>query len=146
MKKYLFSMVLALMSVAAYSQSVLGKWMTEDGRSQVEIYQNGDKLNGKIVWLAAGDGKLDDKNPDAKLRSRKLVGTVILTGFTKKGDRYEGGFNQWHLTGYGTMVYSDGSRYTGGWLNDQYEGEGTYINSEGETIKGRFHAGQLMEN
>lgn len=91
MKKFLFSMVLALMSAAAYSQGVLGKWMTEDGRSQVEIYQNGDKLNGKIVWLAAGDGKLDDKNPDAKLRSRKLVGTVILTGFTKKGDRYEGG-------------------------------------------------------
>jgi len=91
MKKGIISFVLAMMSVAGYAQSVVGKWVTEGGESQVEIYQSGDKLNGKIVWLKSGDGKLDTKNPDEKLQSRKLVGTNILTGLTKKDDKWENG-------------------------------------------------------
>ena len=47
MKKVIISLVLAMMSVAGYAQSVVGKWVTEGGDSQVEIYQSGDKLNGK---------------------------------------------------------------------------------------------------
>lgn len=91
MKKGIISFVLAMMSVVGYAQSVVGKWVTEGGESQVEIYQSGDKLNGKIVWLKSGDGKLDSKNPDKKLQSRKLVGTNILTGLTKKDDKWENG-------------------------------------------------------
>ena len=91
MKKAIISLVLAMMSVAGYAQSVVGKWVTEGGDSQVEIYQSGDKLNGKIVWLKKGDGQLDVHNPDKKLQSRKLVGVNILTGLTKKGDKWEGG-------------------------------------------------------
>ncbi len=83
--------MLAMMSGVAHAQSVIGKWLTEGGESQVEIYQSGDKLNGKIVWLKAGDNKLDSKNPDKKLQSRKIVGSNILTGLTKKGDKWEGG-------------------------------------------------------
>ena len=66
MKKVIISLVLAIMSVAGYAQSVVGKWVTEGGDSQVEIYQSGDKLNGKIVWLKKGDGQLDVHNPDKK--------------------------------------------------------------------------------
>ena len=91
MKKVIICLVLAMMSVAGYAQSVVGKWVTEGGDSQVEIYQSGDKLNGKIVWLKKGDGQLDVHNPDKKLQSRKLVGVNILTGLTKKGDKWEGG-------------------------------------------------------
>ena len=80
-----------MMSAAGYAQSVVGKWVTEGGESQVEIYQSGDKLNGKIVWLKKGDGQLDVHNPDKKLQSRKLVGTNILTGLTKKDGKWEGG-------------------------------------------------------
>ena len=82
MKKVLFSLVLAMMSVAGYAQSVVGKWVTEGGDSQVEIYQSGDKLNGKIVWLKKGDGQLDVHNPDKKLQSRKLVGVASLLAST----------------------------------------------------------------
>ena len=46
MKKVIICLVLAMMSVAGYAQSVVGKWVTEGGDSQVEIYQSGDKLNG----------------------------------------------------------------------------------------------------
>ena len=91
MKKLIVFLVLTMMSVAGYAQDVIGKWVTEGGDSQVEIYKNGDKLNGKIVWLKKGDGQQDVHNPDKKLQSRKLVGTNILTGLTKKGEKWEGG-------------------------------------------------------
>lgn len=90
-KGIIISCLLATLSVAGYAQSVVGKWVTEGGESQVEIYQSDDKLNGKIIWLKSGDGKLDSKNPDKKLQSRKLVGTNILTGLTKKDNKWEGG-------------------------------------------------------
>ena len=70
MKKVIFCLVLAMISVAGYAQSVIGKWVTEGGDSQVEIYQSGDKLTGKIVWLKKGDGKQDIHNQDKKLQSR----------------------------------------------------------------------------
>ena len=85
MKKVIICLVLAMMSVAGYAQSVVGKWVTEGGDSQVEIYQSGDKL------LKKGDGQQDVHNPDKKLQSRKLVGVNILTGLTQKGDKWEGG-------------------------------------------------------
>ena len=62
MKKVIISLVLAMMSVAGYAQSVVGKWVTEGGDSQVEIYQSGDKLNGKIVWLKEGGKIYNPKN------------------------------------------------------------------------------------
>jgi uncharacterized protein (DUF2147 family) len=34
---------------------------------------------------------VDDKNPDAKLRSRKLIGLNMLSGLKKTGDEYSGG-------------------------------------------------------
>ncbi|MBQ3876751.1 MAG: DUF2147 domain-containing protein [Prevotella sp.] len=91
MKKLLLTLALIVVSAVGYAQDVIGKWYTEGGESLVEIYKSGDKLNGRIVWLKAGDDKLDSKNPDEKLRSRKLVGTNILTGFTKGKDKWENG-------------------------------------------------------
>ena len=83
MKRCIVSLVLALMSVAGYAQNVLGKWVTTDNESNVEIYQSGDKLFGKIIWLKRGEGQLDVHNPDKSLRSRKLLGVNILTGLAE---------------------------------------------------------------
>ena len=62
MKKVIICLVLAMMSVAGYAQSVVGKWVTEGGDSQVEIYQSGDKLNGKTykcsIWLDGNNLKV----------------------------------------------------------------------------------------
>ena len=111
MKKTIVSLVLTLMSLVGYAQSVTGKWVTEGGDSQVEIYQNGDKLSGKIVWLKAGDGKLDSKNPDKSLQSRKLVGTNILTGLTKNKEKWEGGkiYNPKNGKTYKCSIWLDGN-------------------------------------
>jgi len=69
MKKVIISLVLAMMSAAGYAQSVVGKWVTEGGESQVEIYQSGDQLNGKIVWLQKGDGQQDVHNRTRSCRA-----------------------------------------------------------------------------
>ena len=91
MKKILASMALMLITASGYAQDFLGKWVTEAGDAQVEIYKAGDKVNGKIVWLQKGPETKDIHNTDEKLRSRKLMGVNILSGLTKKKDKWEGG-------------------------------------------------------
>ncbi len=112
MKKILASMMLVFVSAVAYSQGIIGKWVTEGGESQVEIYQNGDQFYGKIIWLKAGDGQLDVHNPDKKLQSRKLIGVNILTGLKKKGDKYEGGkiYNPKNGKNYKCSIWLEGGK------------------------------------
>ena len=111
MKKVILSMLLMFVSAVAYSQGVIGKWVTEGGDSQVEIYQNGDQLCGKIIWLKKGDGQLDVHNPDKSMQSRKLIGVNILTGLKKKGDKYEGGkiYKPKNGKTYKCSIWLDGS-------------------------------------
>ena len=91
MKKILFSMALAIMSMTAYAQDILGQWVTESGDAHVEIYEANGKVNGKIVWLQQGPDTRDKHNPDASLQSRKLIGVNILNGLSKKDKKWEGG-------------------------------------------------------
>ena len=81
---------------AVFAQDVVGKWDLEDGSAIVEVYQEGDVFNGKIVWLknpteADGSPAVDSNNPDAKLRSRQLIGLNMLSGLKQKGGEYSGG-------------------------------------------------------
>ncbi len=86
-----------LTTSAAYSQDpdrdkILGEWVTAGGESRVDVYRC-DSLTycGKIVWLRdpLKDGRplLDDKNPEDSLKSRPVLGLLILRGFTSAGDR-----------------------------------------------------------
>jgi uncharacterized protein (DUF2147 family) len=76
---------------------ILGTWRTEGDESKVEIFQCGDKLCGKIVWLknpkyidrddgVVGTPIIDKNNPDPALRSRPLIGLTVLAGFTLISD------------------------------------------------------------
>ena len=81
---------------AALAQDVVGKWKLEDGSAIVEVYRQGEVYNGKIVWLAKpteadGSPAVDDKNPDAKLRSRQLIGLNMLSNLKKGNSEYAGG-------------------------------------------------------
>ena len=97
MKKIIFSMIFMLMPLAAaFAQDVVGKWKLEDGTAIVEVYQEGNVFNGKIVWLqnpteADGSPAVDDKNPDKALRTRQVLGLNMLSGLKKTGDEYSGG-------------------------------------------------------
>ncbi|WP_242928312.1 DUF2147 domain-containing protein [Pontibacter vulgaris] len=93
MKKSLFTIfMLMLFSTCAWAQklSPLGVWTNEDGKAKFEIYQCGNKLCGKIVSLKEplrnGKPKMDDNNPEKKLRSRPLLGLEFLKGFEFDGD------------------------------------------------------------
>ena len=100
-----------LMSANCIAQDILGKWLTEAGDAQVEIYQNGDQLNGKIVWLEKGPETKDIHNSDAKLRNRKLMGVNILSGLNKKKDKWEGGkiYNPKNGKNYKCSIWLDGN-------------------------------------
>ena len=97
MKKILISMIFMLAPLAAaFAQDVVGKWKLEDGTAIVEVYRQGDVFNGKIVWLETptepdGSPAVDNNNPNAKLRSRKLIGLNMLSGLKKDGGEYTGG-------------------------------------------------------
>jgi len=91
MKKVLFTMAMAIISITANAQNIIGKWVTESGDANVEIYEANGKVNGKIIWLQKGPDTRDTHNPDAKLQSRKLIGVNILSGLSKKDKKWEGG-------------------------------------------------------
>ena len=82
--------------VATFAQDVVGKWKLSDGTAIVEVYQDGDVYNGKIVWLKNptepnGGPAVDKNNPDAKLRSRQLIGLNMLSNLKAKDGEYSGG-------------------------------------------------------
>ena len=115
---------MALVSVAGYSQDVLGKWYTEAGDAQVEIYQAGDKMNGKIIWLQKGPETKDTHNPDKKLQSRKLMGVNILSGLQKGKDKWEGGkiYNPKNGKSYKCSIwFDDGKLKVRGYVAMFYE-------------------------
>ena len=100
MRKIIFSIIALLMPLAAaFAQgkpNVTGKWKLDDGSAIVEVYQQGNIYNGKIVWLAEpteadGTPAKDLNNPDKSLRSRQLIGLNMLSGLKEVGDEYKEG-------------------------------------------------------
>ena len=98
-KAFLFSLLFLAFAGLAEAQDPQGVWLTEEGDAKIEIQTCDDTYCGKLVWLKEpleenGDPKLDDENPDPKLRDRPLLGLQLLTGFglepNKKG-LYENG-------------------------------------------------------
>lgn len=72
------------------ANAVLGEWLTAEGTSRILIYKSGEEFFGKISWLKEpekdGKPRVDEKNPEERLRSEPLLGLVILRGFTFDGD------------------------------------------------------------
>ena len=112
MKKILFSILFALIATMGYAQDIKGKWLTEAGDAQVEIYEQNGKVNGKIVWLQKGPDTKDVHNKDEKLRTRKLMGVNILSGLTKKKEKWEGGriYNPKNGKDYKCSIWMDGNK------------------------------------
>ena len=86
------------MSVAA--DSLVGKWNTVDDKSgkvesEVQLYEEGGKLFGKIVGLTKPN---DDKGKPKTCtkctggdKDKPIVGLVIVKDLSPSGDRYKGG-------------------------------------------------------
>ena len=120
----ILTMALALFSLAGYSQTIIGKWLTEAGDAKVEIYEANGKVNGKIVWLEKGPDTKDTHNTDEKMRSRKLMGVNILSGLTKKSEKWEGGriYNPKNGKTYKCSIWPEGDKLkVRGYLGVFYE-------------------------
>ena len=71
---------------------ILGVWLNEDKDAHIQIYKEGDKYFGKIIWLKepidpdTGKPKVDDKNEDESLQNRPIMGLLLLKDFVFDGD------------------------------------------------------------
>lgn len=75
---------------------ILGVWLNEDKDAHVDIYKEGDVYFGKIIWLEEpneenGEPKLDDENEDESLRTRPVMGLLLLRDFVFDKDEWEDG-------------------------------------------------------
>lgn len=101
MNKTLPVLFLLFVSLSCFSQTVsadavIGTWLTASGKAKVQIYKEGDKYNGKIVWLKTptyedGKPKTDKNNPDKAKQSVPLLGLNMLKGFEFDEDEWEDG-------------------------------------------------------
>jgi uncharacterized protein (DUF2147 family) len=89
--KYLVIIFLSTLIIKAKAQSredaILGKWESVEKNLIVEVYKEENAFKARILWFYDEDDKitpievrLDIKNPDKSLRSRKIVGLDVLSG------------------------------------------------------------------
>ena len=100
MKKLLPAMLAGAAGLAALAVPALaadpigGKWVTQDKDAVVTIADCGGSVCGKITkFLKTPPGGVDQRdihNPKKALRSRKLMGLPVLSGFKQDGDEWRG--------------------------------------------------------
>ena len=100
-KRIIGFFILILVSAPGFSQSIFGKWKsiddeTGEAKSIVEIYQSGEKLEGKIISLI--NPPPDDPDPvcsecpkDDERYMEKVIGMVIIRDMAPDGDEFAGG-------------------------------------------------------
>ena len=87
-----------LFSTLAWAEKtdVEGRWLTQEGDGWIRIQIVGDSLKGSVAGSPdpkqREEREFDDRNPDPNLRTRRLEGLTIMTGFSYDGDgRWSGG-------------------------------------------------------
>jgi uncharacterized protein (DUF2147 family) len=99
MKKLFFGMAaaLAIWSITAFTlpqdnpDAIVGVWKNGEGTGMIKITKNGEKYQGRIVWLKepndpeTGKPKLDKNHPDEANHTRPLLGLTNAWGFQYKG-------------------------------------------------------------
>lgn len=99
-QRFIFSLAMAATALLAFASKALaadpieGRWITEDRDAVVEIKKCGNVTCGRIARFLVlppdGADQRDINNPDAKLRTRKLLGLPILTQFRQDGSKWRG--------------------------------------------------------
>ncbi len=84
-------------ALAQQGGDIIGVWLTEGGKSRIEVTQRNGKYYGTIIWLRdpyESDGKtvkVDDENPKKELRTRPIVGIEIIKGLEFDEDEWDNG-------------------------------------------------------
>jgi len=93
----LFSPIAQISAQEVKADDIIGIWLNEDQDAHIQIYKEGGKYYGKIIWLKnpideeTGKPKLDDKNKDESLQSRPVMGLLVLKDFVFDEDEWEDG-------------------------------------------------------
>ncbi|WP_374572852.1 DUF2147 domain-containing protein [Phenylobacterium sp.] len=88
---------LAAAGAAHAADPAQGVWLTPDGAAKVKVAPCAASLCGTVVWLKApldkaGKPLTDQANPDPALRSRPIVGLVMISDFkAATAGRWTGG-------------------------------------------------------
>jgi uncharacterized protein (DUF2147 family) len=98
MKKYVLSLVVAMLSASAFAQSPTGLWRTIDDatgkeRALVRISESAGVFSAKVEKLLAPDAKPDakcDQCTDAR-KDQPVVGLTIMRNVKKNENIYDGG-------------------------------------------------------
>ena len=93
MKKVILLFFCAMFVSFTYAQSdkIVGIWLTAEGDSQVQLSKlSNGRFSGKIVWMKNDVNAKDNKNPDSRLKDRKIMGLQILNNFS-----YNAKDNEW---------------------------------------------------
>lgn len=68
---------------------ICGKWISEEKNCIIQVYKNGNEYGAKLTWFDDSDDKtkpmnmrVDTKNPDKTLQSRKLIGMDVADNLT----------------------------------------------------------------
>lgn len=78
MKKIIFVAIFVCTSFWVQAQSdIVGTWLNEDKTAKVEVVEEGEAIEGKLVW--AKEEKAEEK-----------LGTVIFKDLKAKGDKWKG--------------------------------------------------------
>lgn len=96
--KRLFLIVLLPLLLGSFARplqsadAIVGVWKNGEGTGMIKIIKNGEKYQGRIVWLKepndpeTGKPKVDKNHPDEAVRNRPVLGLTNTWGFVYKGD------------------------------------------------------------
>ncbi len=97
MKKLFFTLLVLVSYMSINAQDVIGKWKSIDDetgkpKSIIEIYQQGDKIYGKIIQLLTEENKDGVCHTcETKYKDKNIIGLVILKDLVKDDDEYNDG-------------------------------------------------------
>src|SRR5580765_5563422 len=101
--KYLLGIVFLICTIKTHAQNkedtILGKWESTEKNLIVQVYKQDNTFKARIVWFydeidtALVNTRLDEKNPDKALRSRKIIGLDVLSGlvYNPRQNKWTGG-------------------------------------------------------
>ena len=100
---YLLGIVFLICTIKTHSQNkedtILGKWESTEKNLIVQVYKQDNTFKARIVWFydeidtALVNTRLDEKNPDKALQSRKIIGLDVLSGlvYNPRQNKWTGG-------------------------------------------------------
>ena len=99
MRPFLFIVFLAFQGVIFAQNAsfpVEGYWLHDSKEFIVEVSVENGICSGRIVWLAqpvdlSGEERRDVLNKDPELRSRKVMGVPVLSGFLRDDSEWKSG-------------------------------------------------------